>query len=104
MPHGRQTRSTGRPSGRLSVGGWRRSWPLYDDKDVAEQIVRASDLDWTIVRPGLLTNAPATGRYQVLVDPHSWRAGTISRADVADFLAKQATDKSLFGKTPELIA
>jgi putative NADH-flavin reductase len=77
---------------------------VYDDKDVAEQIVRASDLDWTIVRPGLLTNAPATGRYQVLVDPHSWRAGTISRADVADFLAKQATDKSLFGKTPELIA
>ena len=77
---------------------------VYDDKDVAEQIVRASDLDWTIVRPGLLTNAPARGRYQVLVDPHSWRAGTISRADVADFLTKQVTDKALFGKTPELIA
>lgn len=77
---------------------------VYDDKDVAEQIVRASGLDWTIVRPGLLTNGPATGTYQVLVEPTSWRAGTISRADVADFLAKQVTDTALFGKTPELVS
>ena len=27
---------------------------VYDDKDVAEQIVKASGLDWTIVRPGAL--------------------------------------------------
>lgn len=77
---------------------------VYDDKDVAEQIVRASGLDWTIVRPGLLTNGPATGTYQVLVEPTSWRAGTISRADVADFLAKQVSDRTYFGKTPELVS
>jgi len=77
---------------------------VYDDKDVAEQIVRASSLDWTIVRPGLLTNGPATGTYQVLVEPTSWRAGTISRADVADFLAKQVSDRTYFGKTPELVS
>lgn len=77
---------------------------VYDDKDVAEQIVRASGLDWTIVRPGLLTNGPATGTYQVLVEPTSWRAGTISRADVADFLAKQVSDRAHIGKTPELVA
>ena len=39
---------------------------VYDDKDVQEWIVRSSGLDWTIVRPGLLTNSPATGRYRVL--------------------------------------
>ena len=77
---------------------------VYDDKDVAEQIVRASGLDWTIVRPGGLTNGPATGRYRVLVEPPSWRAGMISRADVADFLAKQVADTAYVGKTPELIA
>lgn len=77
---------------------------VYDDKDVAEQIVRASSLDWTIVRPGLLTNGPATGTYQVLVEPTSWRAGTISRADVAGFLAKQVSDRTYFGKTPELVS
>lgn len=77
---------------------------VYDDKDVAEQIVRASGLDWTIARPGGLTNGPATGRYRVLVEPASWRAGMISRADVADFLAKQVADTAYIGKTPELIA
>ena len=76
---------------------------VYDDKDVAEQIVRGSGLDWTIARPGTLTNGPATGRYQVLADPRSWRAGFISRADVADFLAKQVGDAAYVGKTPELV-
>jgi putative NADH-flavin reductase len=77
---------------------------IYDDKDVAEQIVRASGLDWTIVRPGLLTNGPATGGYEVLIEPAAWRAGMISRADVADFLAKQVDDAAYVGKTPELIS
>ena len=31
---------------------------VYDDKDVQEWIVRSSGLDWTIVRPGLLTRQP----------------------------------------------
>jgi putative NADH-flavin reductase len=77
---------------------------IYDDKDVAEQIVRSSGLDWTIARPGILTSGPATGRYEVLVDPASWRAGTISRADVANFLAKQVADTALVRKTPELVS
>jgi len=77
---------------------------VYDDKDVSEQIVRASGLDWTIVRPGGLTSGPATGRYEVLVDPASWRAGMISRADVADFLAKQVGDTTYLRKTPELVS
>jgi putative NADH-flavin reductase len=37
---------------------------VYDDKDVQEWIVKSSGLDWTIVRPGLLTNSPATGQYR----------------------------------------
>jgi putative NADH-flavin reductase len=77
---------------------------IYDDKDVAEQIVRASAFDWTIVRPGVLTNGPATGRYEVLADPASWRAGMISRADVADFLAKEVDSAAYLHKTPELVS
>ena len=76
----------------------------YDDKDVQEQIVMSSGLDWTIVRPGLLTNNPATGRYRVLTAPKDWRAGTISRADVADFLVRQIKDRALIGTTPLLIS
>jgi putative NADH-flavin reductase len=75
----------------------------YDDKDVQEQIIKRSGLEWTIVRPGLLTSGPATGQYRVLIDPQSWSAGTISRADVADFLVRQVADRSTIGKTPLLI-
>lgn len=77
---------------------------VYDDKDIAEQIIRKSKLDWTIVRPGVLTDAPASGGYRVLVEPSSWRGGSIARADVADFLVRQVSDQSLIGKTPVLIA
>ena len=64
---------------------------VYDDKDVQEWIIKSSGLDWTIVRPGLLTNSPATGRYRVLTASNDWRFGTISRADVANFLVRPST-------------
>lgn len=75
----------------------------YDDKDVQEWIIRRSGLDWVIVRPGLLTDGPATGRYQVLVDPREWRLGKISRANVADFLVKQIDGGDYLGDTPVLV-
>jgi hypothetical protein len=56
------------------------------------------------VRPGLLTNNPATGRYRVLTVPQDWRFGSISRADVADFLVRQVDDRVLIGAMPLLIS
>jgi uncharacterized protein YbjT (DUF2867 family) len=76
---------------------------VYDDKDVQEWIIRSSGLDWTIVRPGLLTNSLAIGQYRVLTAPNDWRFGTISRADVADFIVRQIDDRALIGTTPLLI-
>ena len=75
---------------------------VYADKDVQERIIRKSRLDWTIVRPTILTNGPHTGAYRVLVDPNDWTSGFISRADVANFLVKQIDDNSLFHRTPVL--
>jgi putative NADH-flavin reductase len=77
---------------------------VYDDKDVQEWIIRSSGLDWTIVRPGLLTNGSATGRYRILTTSKDWQFGVISRADVADFLVKQVDDRALIGATPLLIS
>ena len=76
---------------------------VYDDKDVQEWIIKSSGLDWTIVRPGLLTNSDPTGIYRVLTAPKDWRFGMISRADVADFLVRQVDDHVLIGTTPLLI-
>jgi putative NADH-flavin reductase len=77
---------------------------VYDDKDVQEWIIRSSGLDWTIVRPGLLKNRPATGRYRVLTASKDWQFGAISRSDVADFLVQQINDRTLVGTTPLLIS
>lgn len=75
---------------------------VYADKDLQEHIIRRSQIDWTIVRPTVLTNGPRTRSYRVLVDPRDWTSGFISRADVADFLVKQIDDTSLLHQTPVL--
>ena len=76
---------------------------IYADKNLAEEIIAKSSLDWTIVRPGMLTNGPATGRYKALPDPKDWHGGSISRADTAAFLVGQVADRNLIGKTPMLV-
>jgi uncharacterized protein YbjT (DUF2867 family) len=49
-------------------------------KSEADALIRTRDLDWTIVRPGGLTNAAPTGKVRVGV---STGRGDIPRADVA---------------------
>jgi uncharacterized protein YbjT (DUF2867 family) len=61
---------------------------LYADKDRQEALVRASGLDWTIVRPAFLTDDPPRRRYHVLTDMTGVIAGPISRSDVADCLLR----------------
>jgi uncharacterized protein YbjT (DUF2867 family) len=75
----------------------------YDDKDVQEDLIKNSPLDWTIARPGVLTNGSRTKRYKVLQEPSQWRNGTISRSDVAHFLVQQIQNRAYVGKTPVLV-
>jgi len=75
----------------------------YDDKSLQEQLIKESELDWTIVRPGVLTSGPRTGHYQILSEASQWRNGIISRADVAEFLVRQIGDQTYIRKTPVLI-
>jgi putative NADH-flavin reductase len=51
-----------------------------------EQVVTASNLDWTIVRPPRLTNGALTARYKVADDRFPSGKRMLSRADVAHFL------------------
>lgn len=64
----------------------------YADLARAEELVRSSALDWTIVRPTRLTNTPGAGRWR---DDPALATGSfdrISRADIAAFLVKQVAD------------
>ncbi|GJD52901.1 hypothetical protein OPKNFCMD_5668 [Methylobacterium crusticola] len=76
----------------------------YDDKDAQEMRIRKSGLDWTLVRPGVLTGGAATGRYRILDEPSSWRNGLISRADVADFIVRQLEQSAYVRKAVVLVA
>lgn len=78
--------------------------PFYMwDKLRQEGLIIASDRDWVIVRPGVLTNGDARGiyRYGSKVGSYLWPV-KISRADVADFMLKQLTDDAYVGAAPAL--
>lgn len=75
---------------------------IYQDKDREEEIIKASELQWLIVRPAGLTNGPRTGSYRVINDLSGVTAKRISRLDVADFILKELDNPSQFGKTPLL--
>jgi uncharacterized protein YbjT (DUF2867 family) len=72
-----------------------------EDKERQEAMVKASGLDWTIVRPGGLTNGPATGQYKSGLDPKI-SAGQVARADVAAFVLLQLTDDTYVLKAPAI--
>jgi len=65
-----------------------------DEKEIEEGIIRASDLDWIIARPGGLEDGPRTGVYRCIADPRK-KVGQprIARADVADFLLQNLADE-----------
>jgi nucleoside-diphosphate-sugar epimerase len=65
-------------------------------KAAADAAVAASDRDWTIVRPGRLTNDPGTGR--VRVQAEAFR-GEVPRDDVAALLAAVLPEQRASGVT-----
>jgi uncharacterized protein YbjT (DUF2867 family) len=75
---------------------WRAYVEAKRDADVA---LRGSGLDWTIVRPGRLTDGPATGSVRMAPRLPS---GEISRADVAAVIVAVLEDDSTIGAQFEL--
>ncbi|RAJ05361.1 putative NADH-flavin reductase [Chitinophaga skermanii] len=73
----------------------------FADHALQESYVKASQLDWTIVRPGNLTNDAFTGKYK-----HGFPANDqtikvkISRADVADFMLQQLSSTQYIFQNP----
>jgi NAD(P)H-binding len=63
-------------------------------------VAGARDLGWTILRPGGLTDAPATGKIQLAPPPLP--RGTVPRADVAATIAALLDEPGTGHKTLEL--
>jgi len=67
--------------------------PVFLDHELQENLVRASGLDWTIVRPGSFADGPATGLFKEDLAPTERRLTLkITRADIANFLSRQLAD------------
>lgn len=76
-------------------------WAAYiTAKTAAEADLRARDLDWTILRPGGLTDAPATG--EIRLAPPPVPAGAVPRADVVAVIAALLDNPSTGHRTLEL--
>ena len=101
----------------LGVGDSRKNLPFFTkhivvgiflrhpfaDHERQEAVVRASSLDWTLVRPPHLKEGPHTGNYQhgfAVTTTYKDIEGWISRSDVADFMLKQIADDTYVHGTP----
>jgi uncharacterized protein YbjT (DUF2867 family) len=75
--------------------------PYYEAKAAADERLAESGLDYTIVRPGGLTNDPGTGRVQVGTDLDY---DQVPRDDVAAVLLAVLEEPISIGKTFELVS
>ena len=76
----------------------------FIDKSKQEKLIMKSNLDWTIIRPGQLTNGKKRTTYK-----HGLTVGNyiltkmISRASVVDFMLTQLNNRTYIRKTPGII-
>jgi hypothetical protein len=75
---------------------------LYDDMGRMEQIVEASEADWTIVRASYLRDHPAKGRYRIEDGATPRRGWRLSRGHLADFVIDQLSSAEWSKKKPTL--
>ncbi|MFC4354975.1 SDR family oxidoreductase [Chryseomicrobium palamuruense] len=85
--------------------GDRSTWsdeikPYYVAKYYADHHVEESSLDWTILRPGALTNNTPTGKFAAGKDA---KPGDITRGDVARALVHVVDDSSTSKQAIELV-
>lgn len=73
---------------------------VYEDKNRQEDAIRASALDWTIVRPTVLNDKPARGGIKASTDLSGVHGGTIARADIAEFVVEQLATDAWLRKAP----
>lgn len=76
----------------------------YWDKTRQERIIAASDAEWVIVRPGVLTSSEKRGSYR-----HGHHVGSflsivrVSRADVAEFMLNQVASDTYLRTAPGVV-
>jgi putative NADH-flavin reductase len=74
---------------------------VYEDMLKTVELVRASGLEWTVVRVPMLIDDPATGQVKVGMVGKGMGA-RISRENMADFMLKQVKNRQFICKAPAI--
>ena len=82
-------------------------WPddmktYYEAKSDADEHLMQTELDWTIVKPGMLTDENGTNSIEI-GELISQREGSVTRTDVATVLEKVLDKENTYKKTLELM-
>jgi uncharacterized protein YbjT (DUF2867 family) len=84
------------------ASGGEQMRPYLEAKAAADEAIAASGLDFTIVRPGSLTDEPGTGKVEV--HTNVGHRGRVPRDDVAATLAACLDEPATIGTTFELLS
>ena len=75
--------------------------PFADVREM-ERVVRASALDWTLVRPTRLVNGPGRGEFRIRDRYPAPGLTRIARADVAQFMIRALTEPGYVRQAPAI--
>ncbi len=75
---------------------------LYSDMLIMENMLKSTDVNWTVIRPPWLRDTPLTGQYRTAVNAHLSNPSKLSRADLADYILHHLTDEKTFKATVEI--
>jgi uncharacterized protein YbjT (DUF2867 family) len=95
--------SIGASTGLKLTGKWATDEMVdyYKQKRAANKIIRESELKWTILEPGELTDGKPTGKATISVE--ALKEGKIARADVAGVVVEALKQPKTIGKTFQLV-
>lgn len=72
----------------------------FRSQQAMQELMRASDAEWTVAQPPRLLNAPGRGRYRVDGEALPADGTHIARADVATFMLAQLTSREWLRRSP----
>jgi len=76
---------------------------VYENKSEMERLIKSSALNWSLVRPGMLTNGDTRTLPRVQANyHHGMKVGSVSRKAVAQFMVEQAESPTYLKSKPAL--
>jgi len=74
----------------------------YADMLQMEGLLRASNMNWTVIRPPRLLNGDRTGKYRTSINEFIPSMSSLNRADLADYIIHHLDDEKTYKSKVEI--